>query len=154
MREWIKAMTGGAYDYRKMVESRCFLGKVYLCLGLAVAAAAAWRLTVSDVWISQFYLYTGLGLAGSGVAVVRRNRKLLASGEQMTRMEIREKDERNRQIGTRSWAMAGYTMLFLLYGGAFLAASVSEVLAFAILMVEILMIFLVILFQFMFRRLL
>ena len=111
MREWLKAMHGEDYDYRKMVKGRVLLGKVYMGLGVLEILVMGLLCGRSGEFAENFYLYSGIAIIVCGFLIARKNRKLLSFQQELSKMEIREKDERFRSIGTRSWAMAGYVMM-------------------------------------------
>lgn len=121
-------------DFEKRCKNRIFLGMVFLLLGLL--ALLAWsvyagRLPLlslepeSAEQIAGIYVPLGVALMAAGLVRIRKNRILLKNPELRKKEEIRETDERNRIIGLRCWAYAGYTMFLLLYIGILIAGFIS-----------------------------
>ncbi len=121
-------------DFEKRCKNRILLGVVFLILG--VLTLIAW--SVSSGWlpilapspeaaerISAVYIPLGAALAAAGLIRIRRNRILLRNPDLRKKEEIRETDERNRIIGLRCWAYAGYAMFLLLYLGILAAGFFS-----------------------------
>ena len=81
---------------------------------------------------STFYMGTGIGLMTGGIISVMRNRRYLADPNRKRESAIAESDERNRLLGLRCWALAGYSMFLILYVGilisGFLNGTVTKVL--------------------------
>ena len=76
-------------------------------------------------FIPGFYMGTGFGLFFAAAATIIKNVRYLKKPEIRKEREIYETDERNRMLGLRSWAYAGYTMLLLLYIGILISGFIS-----------------------------
>ena len=152
MREWLKAMHGEDYDYRKMVKGRVLLGKVYMGLGVLEILVMGLLCGRSGEFAENFYLYSGIAIIVCGFLIARKNRKLLSFQQELSKMEIREEDERFRSIGTRSWAMAGYVMMLGLYGAILVFVAVDGQVARTLLLVMLAFWILVLAFQIYFRK--
>ena len=61
--------------------------------------------------------YTGLGFGVTAAAIITiiKNVLLLKNPEKLKSREIYESDERNKMIGSKTWAWAGYAMFIILY---------------------------------------
>ncbi|MEG0215460.1 MAG: hypothetical protein RR685_04865, partial [Hungatella sp.] len=81
----------------------------------------------ADVFVSGFYTGTGYGLLAAGAITAIRNIRYLKNPQLKKKREIWETDERNRRLGLRSWAYAGYSMFVLLYIGMLISALVSVI---------------------------
>ena len=152
MREWIKAMNGEDYDYRKMVKSRVVLGKVYMLLGVLEILVMCMTVQMPGESAGDFYLASGIAIVACGFLIMRKNRRLLSFEQEMSKMEIREKDERFRRIGTRSWAMAGYVMMIGLYAAVLILMAVGQQTARVLVLVMLAFWILVLGFQIYFRK--
>ena len=118
-------------DFEKRCKNRILLGIVFLFLGIltliAWSAGSSWLPVLSPdpeaaEHIAAVYLPLG---AAAGIIRIRKNRILLKNPELRKKEEIRETDERNRVIGLRCWAYAGYAMFLLLYIGILAAGFFS-----------------------------
>lgn len=76
-------------------------------------------------FIPGFYTGLGCGLIGAGVITILKNMRYLKNPEAGKKRKITETDERNRMLGLRCWAYAGYTMFLLLYVGILIGGFVS-----------------------------
>ena len=75
--------------------------------------------------IPGFYMGTGFGLLFAAIATIIKNVRYLKKPDLKKEREIYETDERNRMLGLRSWAYAGYAMLFILYIGILVSGFIS-----------------------------
>ena len=121
-------------DFEKRCKNRILLGIVFLFLGIltliAWSAGSSWLPVLSPdpeaaEHIAAVYLPLGAALAAAGIIRIRKNRILLKNPELRKKEEIRVTDERNRVIGLRCWAYAGYAMFLLLYIGILAAGFFS-----------------------------
>ena len=76
-------------------------------------------------FIPGFYMGTGFGLLFAAIATIIKNVRYLKKPDLKKEREIYETDERNRMLGLRSWAYAGYAMLFILYIGILVSGFIS-----------------------------
>ncbi|MFR3823128.1 MAG: hypothetical protein ACLTZG_17285 [Hungatella hathewayi] len=97
-------------------------------------------------FIPGFYMGTGFGLFFAAPATIIKNVRYLKKPEIRKEREIYETDERNRMLGLRSWAYAGYTMLLLLYIGILISGFISILILKTLLI--ILAVYVVVLFVF------
>ena len=97
-------------------------------------------------FIPGFYMETGFGLFFAAAATIIKNVRYLKKPEIRKEREIYETDERNRMLGLRSWAYAGYTMLLLLYIGILISGFISILILKTLLI--ILAVYVVVLFVF------
>ena len=97
-------------------------------------------------FIPGFYMGTGFGLFFAAAATIIKNVRYLKKPEIRKEREIYETDERNRMLGLRSWAYAGYTMLLLLYIGILISGFISILILKTLLI--ILAVYVVVLFVF------
>lgn len=72
MREWLKAMNGEDYDYRKMVKSRVALGKAYMILGVLEILVMCLVFQGPGEYAGNFYLFSGLAVAVCGGLIVEK----------------------------------------------------------------------------------
>lgn len=118
-------------DYEMAFEKKCRMririAAVLLLLGLAAAALgfAAKNGSLPVLYLSDDYhefmsgfgFGTGGGLVAASLITIFRNRRYLLNPELKRKKSIEENDERNRLLGLRCWAYAGYTMFLFLYAG-------------------------------------
>lgn len=76
-------------------------------------------------FIPGFYTGLGGGLIGAGIISILKNRRYLKNPEEGKKRKIMETDERNRMLGLRCWAYAGYSMFLLLYVGILIGGFIS-----------------------------
>ena len=76
-------------------------------------------------FIPGFYMGTGFGLLFAAIATIIKNVRYLKKPDLKKEREIYETDERNRMLVLRSWAYAGYAMLFILYIGILVSGFIS-----------------------------
>lgn len=120
-------------DFEKRCKTRITLGIFITLLGvISLLMASAFRhMPVlflepgHSTFVPGFYNGLGAGLAASGIITIFRNRRYLSSPELKKSREIYETDERNRMLGLRSWAYAGYSMFFALYLGVIISGFIS-----------------------------
>ena len=121
-------------DFEKRCRNRIVFGICFILLGAAaIGLSFAVRNRAMVMYLEQgyrdfmpeFYGGTGFGLAASGVISIIRNLQYLRNPELKEKRRIYETDERNRMLGLRSWAYAGYAMLFILYIGILVSGFIS-----------------------------
>ena len=76
-------------------------------------------------FIPGFYMGTGFGLLFAAIATIIKNVRYLKKPDLKKEREIYETDERNRMLGLRSMAYAGYAMLVILYIGILVSGFIS-----------------------------
>ena len=142
-------------DFEKRCRNRIVYGICFILLGAAaIGLSFAVRNHAMVMYLEQgykdfmpgFYSGTGFGLAAAGVISIMRNLKYLRNPELKEKRRIYETDERNRMLGLRSWAYAGYTMLLLLYIGILISGFISILILKTLLI--ILAVYVVVLFVF------
>lgn len=146
-------------DFKKRLRTRIMIGVVFMVLG-GISVAAAFLLgsripvfsgeTGAGTFIPDFYTWTGIGLMAGGIITIFRNYRYLKHEETLKQREIEECDERNRLLGLRCWAYAGYTMFLLLYLGVLIGGFISEM----AVMILLLVIFVYAVLLFLFRLIL
>ena len=121
-------------DFEKRCRNRIVFGICFILLGAAaIGLSFAVRNRAMVMYLEQgyrefmpgFYGGTGFGLAAAGTASIIRNLQYLRNPELKEKRRIYETDERNRMLGLRSWAYAGYAMLFILYIGILVSGFIS-----------------------------
>lgn len=116
-------------DSAAHIEKRCKVriagGLLLAVLGLAAIFMVIMFERIPLLYLEEggsefmkgFYTGTGGGLLGAGIVTAMRNMRILKNPEMKKKREIWEFDERNRMLGLRCWAYAGYAMFVLLYIG-------------------------------------
>ena len=132
---WLNEMfIDSPIDFEKRCKSRITLGFVLAALGLAavIIVMLVDHLPIlyleaggSD-FMEGFYVGAGGGLLGAGLVTAIKNMRYLKVPELKKRQEIIETDERNRMLGLRCWAYAGYSFFLVLYVGMLFAGLISK----------------------------
>lgn len=76
-------------------------------------------------FVPDFYRGAGCGLLSVAIVLIIRNIRYLKNPELCKKQEVVENDERNRMLGLRCWAYAGYSMFLFLYIGMLFAGFIS-----------------------------
>lgn len=117
-------LLGNEIDFEKKCKLRIWAGAGFVLLGtLALIALSFYRFHVPVLYLEEghqdfvggFYCGTGFALIASGLITILKNRRYLKKADLQKKRKVYEQDERNRMIGLRSWAYAGYSMFLLLY---------------------------------------
>ena len=77
-------------------------------------------------FMEGFYVGAGGGLMGAGLVTAIKKMRYLKVPELKKKQEIIETDERNRMLGLRCWAYAGYSFFLVLYIGMLFAGLISK----------------------------
>ena len=121
-------------DFERRCRMRIRAGVGVALLGaLSLAVMLLWSRQVTvfclepgaEEFIPAFYGSLGIGLMAGGLTSVGRNRRYLSDPKLRREREVAESDERNRLLGLRCWAYAGYTMFLALYVGILVCGFVS-----------------------------
>lgn len=130
-------------DFEKRCRMRITLGFVMAVLGLIaiIIVIAADQLPVlfleegSRDFMDGFYVGVGGGLMGAGLVTAIKNIRYLKVPDIRKKQEIIETDERNRMLGLRCWAYAGYSFFLVLYIGMLVAGLISQTVLMVLLVV-------------------
>lgn len=120
-------------DFEKRCKNRISLGICMTALGvitclLPFVLEQIPVLYMEPGWsrlVPGFYTGLGGGFAAAGIITVMKNTRYLKNPELKKKREIFETDERNRMLGLRSWAYAGYSMFLCLYIGVIVSGFLS-----------------------------
>lgn len=122
-----KLFRGTVMDFTKKCKLRIGFSVGLMFLGgLALLAASLYGseypAMISDIsenqdFVRGFYVGTGYGLIAAAIITIIKNVRLLKNQELQKKRMLYENDERNRLIGTKTWAYTGYAMFLLLYVG-------------------------------------
>lgn len=133
-------------------EKRC---RMRIKVGLGVGVLGLLSLGMMAVLGEQeavFYGSLGAGLMVGGILSAFRNRKYLRDPVLKKQQEVAENDERNRLMGLRCWAYAGYTMFLLLYVGVMISGFVDRRAAMVLLSVTGVYALVLMLFRILLRK--
>ena len=117
-------------DFEKRCRRRIAFGIALAIVGVfavMLAVPVSGRLAGIDAFIPDVYRWTGIGLAAGGAATAVRNWRYLRNEDLKKTRAVEETDERNRLLGLRCWAYAGYTMFLFLYVGMLVSGFYSAV---------------------------
>lgn len=122
-------------DFEKRCKNRIILGSLIAVLGAVtfvlafildlVPAFVLYREPEWSNFVPGFYTGIGGGFLGAGLVTVVKNYRYLKNPELNRKQKIYETDERNRMLGLRSWAYAGYSMFLFLYIGVVVSGFIS-----------------------------
>lgn len=148
-------------DFEKRCRRRIAIGAAAVLLGIAtllVWTCLSPNLPVlyleeqSRTATADFYAPLGAALIAAGLIKIRQNRRILKDPALKKQREIQETDERNRILGLRCWAYAGYTMFLLLYIATLAAGFISLTVLKVLLAVTGLFAFLLLIFRLILQR--
>lgn len=131
---WLKQLfVENNINFDKRCKTRIVLGILFAVLGAAAVALSFMAPNLPVLFlepgyrdsITGFYLGTGCGLIGAGIMTAIKNIRYLKNPELKKKQKIYETDERNRMIGLRCWAYAGYTVMVGLYIGILVGGFIS-----------------------------
>ena len=126
---------GTSMEYTKRCKLRIAFSIGLVILGIiALAAALMYGTKIIPMtsytednldFLQGFYTGTGIGLIAAAVITMIRNMRYLKNKELQKARAVYENDERNRLIGTKCWAYAGYAMFLFLYIGILVGGMIS-----------------------------
>lgn len=76
-------------------------------------------------FIREFYTSSGFGLIAAALITMFKNIRYLKNEELRRRRAVEEGDERNKMIGMKCWAYAGYSLFLCLYIGILVSGYIS-----------------------------
>ncbi len=143
---WLNQLfTDEPVDFERRCRTRIKVGMGIAFLGLLSLAVmvlfCSQKLTVlypeseGRDFFATFYGSLGAGLMAGGIVSAIKNVRYLKDPALKKRQKVAETDERNRLLGLRCWAYAGYTMFLLLYVGILVSGFVSRTAAMVLLTV-------------------
>lgn len=147
-------------DFEKRCKRRMIIGFLLAALGLVavIIVMMADRLPIlyleesgSD-FMEGFYVGAGGGLIGAGIVTAIKNLRYLKVPELKKKQEIIETDERNRMLGLRCWAYAGYSFFLVLYVGMLFAGLISKTVLTVLLVVGAVYAVLLLLFRLLLQK--
>lgn len=120
-------------DFERRCKTRIIAATLLAILGLIsiLMTVIVERLPIlyleagSRDFTTGFYVGVGGGLLGAGIVTIIRNLRYLKKPELKKKQAILETDERNRMLGLRCWAYAGYGMFIFLYIGMMISGLIS-----------------------------
>lgn len=132
---WLNQLFGdGSIDLSKRCRTRMKVGAAVVVLGaitMGMTFLSRGRMPALYLeeggrdFMSGYYSTLGLALMAAGAALIIKNMRYLKDPERLKKREVAENDERNRLLGLRSWAYAGYAMFLVLYVGMLVSGFIS-----------------------------
>ena len=114
-------------NFEKRCKTRIIASCLLLVLGavtIALSFLAGDHIPVLYMTADHYDFIPGFYM-GTAIATIIKNVRYLKKPDLKKEREIYETDERNRMLGLRSWAYAGYAMLFILYIGILVSGFIS-----------------------------
>lgn len=127
----IKLFTAGYGDYKKVLKRRCVLFGLLIFLGLSTIAASVilgFLEVLQHDFVLGFYAGAGAGVAGFSTVGLVGTLRLMRDETRMRAEQIKETDERKREISLR----AASTTALILISAVYVALMVSAVLNLAV----------------------
>lgn len=131
---WLNQLfTDTPIDFEKRCRTRIMLGAAIAILGAVTLLLPIFVKQIPVLYlepggrhfVSGFYTGIGAGFLAAGAITALKNYLYLKKPELKKTREIYETDERNRMIGLRCWAYAGYSMFLALYIGVVISGFIS-----------------------------
>lgn len=149
-------------DFAKRCRNRMAASAVIIAAG-ALALTASWLFrenyfhvvsgeAASENFIPGFYTGTGFGLIASGIITCIQNYRYLKNNSLYKRRSVEETDERNRLLGLRCWAYAGYTLFLILYLGMLISGFINVIILKVLLAVAAVFALLLLIFRIVLER--
>ena len=126
------------------------IGMIFLANGIP---AILYLEENSREFVFSFYSSFGIALIAAGLVLITKNVRYLKNPSLRKKREIAETDERNRLLGLRCWAYAGYSLFLLLYSGVLISGFISMMALMILQIVIALYAFLLLFFRFLLGRL-
>ncbi len=148
-----RLFTDSPIDFKK----RCRM-RIFIYAGCFLAGALAFLLGISESSrfsepsLASFYRGIGIGLMTGGSINFFMNVRYLKNEELGKKRALVETDERNRLLGLRCWAYAGYSMFLLLYLGILIGGFISQTVVTVLLLVMAVYAVLLLLFRMILSR--
>ncbi len=120
--------------YQTVLKMRIISSAVLAVLGMAALFAASSGMgAFADM--KSWYIGSGAGLMGAGIAIAVKNACILKDRQKTEQARIREHDERNIYLRDKTMALTSYLMMIILYGGMLVSGMISPLVSKVLLMV-------------------
>lgn len=134
----LRLFLAGQGDFKAVLRRRCRLLALCVVLGAATAAAGfaldALGAPLPDMALG-FYAGTGTGIALFGAAGLLAARRALRSEKKLRAAEIKETDERSREVVRRAASAATLFLVLLTYVAMLVAIAVDRTVFFTLITV-------------------
>lgn len=132
----IKLFFAGRDDYRKVLRRRCALFILLIVLGLGTLAASfvlAWLDVALPSFAWGFYGGVGTGVAGFSIVGLVGTRRLMRDEKKMRAEEIKETDERAKEVTLRAASATVLVLIVLTYVALMVAVVVNQTVFFTLM---------------------
>ena len=132
--------------------------RIFIYAGCILAGLLAFLLgtfessSLPEPFWASFYRGIGIGLMTVGSINFLMNVRYLKNEELGKKRALVETDERNRLLGLRCWAYAGYSMFLLLYLGILIGGFINQTVVTVLLLVMAVYAVLLLLFRMILSR--
>lgn len=160
---WLNQLfTDNPIDFGKRCKTRIKVGIGAVILGtisIGMIFVTKGHLPILELeensreFISGFYSSFGIALIAAGCVFIAKNVRYLKNPSLRKKQEVAETDERNRLLGLRCWAYAGYSMFLMLYMGILVSGFISMTVLMIFQIITALYAFLLLFFRFLLGRL-
>lgn len=157
---WLRSLF---YETPVDFEKRC-KNRIAVSIGIAVLGAVAMLFSVlfraklmqvsgsDSLHMGPFYSGVGAALFVAGILKAIQNYRYLHNDKVKKVQKIKETDERNRMLGLRCWAFAGYTFFLSLYVGILISGLFSVLICKVLMVTGVFFALLLFLFRLILER--
>lgn len=132
----IRLFSAGYGDYQKILRRRCILFGLLIALGTVTFSASlvlAWLDLALPPFVLGFYGGVGIGVAGFSVVGLISTRRLMKSEKRRRAAEIKETDERGKEVSLRAASATALILLFVGYVALMVAVAVNQTVFYTLL---------------------
>lgn len=127
---FIRMIAAGSGDFRQVLRRRCVLYALAAAAGL-ITLAAALVLSALGVldggFLSGFYSGLGGGALAAGLYNLMDARRMLRDPARLRAAEVKETDERNREVSLRALSATAWILLVVFYAVLLVSVFFSRV---------------------------
>lgn len=132
----IKLFSAGHGDYRRVLKRRAILFALLAVLGACTLGASfvlAWLDAPLPSFVLGFYGGVGLGMAGSCILGFIGTRRLLKDEKKLRAEEIKETDERGKEVTLRAASATALILIILAYVALMITVAVNRTVFFTLM---------------------
>ena len=115
---FIRLIAAGNGDFKLVLRRRCVLYGMMAAAGLltlALSLAGTASGLLEEDFLSGFYAGIGGGLLAGGLYAFINTRRTLKNPARLRAAEVKETDERNREVSLRALSATAWILLVVLY---------------------------------------
>ena len=127
---FIRLIVAGSGDFKQVLRRRCILYGIMAAAGLltlAVSLAGTALGLLEEDFLSGFYAGIGGGLLAGGLYALINTRRTLKNPARLRAAEVKETDERNREVSLRALSATAWILLVVFYAVLLVSVFFSRV---------------------------